>query len=102
MFALRALRPSRLNARAIATSRLLSTLTILEHRGGKVSSASLPAVTAASKLGGPVTAFVAGGDSASVAAEAAKISGISKVLHVPNGAYDKVPRRRPPPAPSHN
>ncbi|KAA8910490.1 electron transfer flavo protein subunit alpha, mitochondrial precursor [Sphaerosporella brunnea] len=70
-------------------SRLLSTLAVLEHRGGQVSASSLPAVTAASKLGGPVTAFIAGGDSASVAAQAAKLVGVSKVLHVPNGAYDK-------------
>ncbi|KAI5779272.1 hypothetical protein EDC01DRAFT_671381 [Geopyxis carbonaria] len=69
--------------------RLLSTLAVLEHRNGAVSSASLPAITAATALGGPVTAFVAGANSADVAAQAAKISGVSKVLHVPNGAYDK-------------
>lgn len=92
--AFRALQPSILNARPISASRLLSTLAVLEHRGGKVSSGSLPCVTAASKIGGSVTAFIAGSDSASIAEQAAKLEGVEKVLHVPNGAYDKV---YPPP-----
>jgi electron transfer flavoprotein alpha subunit len=78
------------NARSILTARLLSSLAVLEHRGGKVSSGSLPTVAAATKLGGSVTAFVAGSDSKTVAEEAAKIQGVEKVLYVPNGAYDKV------------
>ncbi|CCX05190.1 hypothetical protein FPQ18DRAFT_22783 [Pyronema domesticum] len=86
---LRALRTSRSNATYATVSRLLSTLAVLEHRGGKVSAGSLPSISAAVAIGGPVTAFVAGADSAAVAAEAAKLEGVSKVLHVPNGAYDK-------------
>lgn len=70
--------------------RLLSTLAVLEHRGGKISTSSLPALTAATKLGGPVTAFVAGTDSSKIAAEAAKLAGVEKVFHVENGKYDKV------------
>lgn len=70
--------------------RLLSTLAVLEHRGGQISASSLPALTAASKLGGPVTAFVAGTDSAAIAALAAKLTGVQKVLHVENAKYDKV------------
>ncbi|KAF8544897.1 hypothetical protein BDD12DRAFT_915179 [Trichophaea hybrida] len=72
-----------------AVTHELCTLAILEHRGGKVSSGSLPCVTAASKIGGSVTAFIAGTDSASIAEQAAKLEGVGKVLHVPNGAYDK-------------
>lgn len=88
---LRALRPARVPiSTQSALARLLSTLAVLEHRGGKVSSGSLPAITAAAKLGGPVTAFVAGSDAASVAEQAAKIKGVEKVVHVANGAYDKV------------
>lgn len=74
----------------IRTSRLLSTLAIIEHRGGSISSASLPVVSAATKLGGPVTAFVAGSDAQSVAEQAGKLAGVEKVLTVSNGAYDKV------------
>jgi electron transfer flavoprotein alpha subunit len=69
---------------------LLSTLAVLEHRGGQVSAGSLPAVTAAVKLGGSVTAFIAGSDSASVAEQASRIDGIEKVHYVPNSDYDKV------------
>jgi electron transfer flavoprotein alpha subunit len=68
----------------------LSTLAVLEHRDGKVSTGSLPAVTAASKLGGPVTAFVAGTDAKSIAEQAAKLQGVDKVIFVANGAYDRV------------
>jgi len=67
----------------------LSTLAIIEHRGGSISSASLPVVSAAAKLGGPVTAFVAGTDAQSVAEQAGKLAGVEKVLTVSNGAYDK-------------
>lgn len=74
-----------------ALSRLLSTLAVLEQKDGKIQSASLSAITAAAKLGGPVTAFVAGGGAkAGAAAEAAKIKGLDKVLVVDNAAYDKV------------
>ncbi|KAG5302573.1 electron transfer flavoprotein alpha-subunit [Histoplasma capsulatum] len=43
-----------------ALSRLLSTLAVLEQRDGKIQGSSLSAITAAQKLGGSVTAFVAG------------------------------------------
>lgn len=100
--ALRALRLSRLRAVFASPSsssspswtsshaRLLSTLAVLEHRDGKVLSGSLPCLTAAAELGGSVTAFVAGTDSASIAEQAARLQGVSKVLHVPNAAYDRV------------
>ncbi|TPX21763.1 Electron transfer flavoprotein alpha-subunit [Coccidioides immitis] len=74
-----------------ALSRLLSTLAVLEQRDGKIQGASLSAIAAATKLGGAVTAFVAGaGAKAGAAAEAAKIKGLDKVLVVDNAAYDKV------------
>lgn len=74
-----------------ALSRLLSTLAVLEQRDGKIQGSSLSAITAAQKLGGSVTAFVAGGGvKAGVAAEASKIKGVDKVLAVDNAAYDKV------------
>ncbi|RDW79632.1 electron transfer flavoprotein subunit alpha [Coleophoma cylindrospora] len=72
-----------------ALSRLLSTLAVLEQRDGKLNHASLSAVTAAQKLGGSITGFVAGGNIKAVADEAAKVGGIEKVVAVDNSAYEK-------------
>lgn len=78
-------------AQQSALARLLSTLAVLEQRNGKIQGSSLSAITAAQKLGGSVTAFVAGsGVTAGAAAEAAKIKGLDKVLAVDNDAYEKV------------
>ena len=74
-------------------ARLLSTLAVLEQREGKLNVSSLAAVTAAQKLGGSVTSFVAGSGAKAVADEAAKVKGIDKVIYVENGAYDKVRQR---------
>jgi electron transfer flavoprotein alpha subunit len=73
-----------------AVARLLSTLALLEQREGKLNVGSLAAVTAGTKLGGAVTAFIAGSGVKAVAEEAAKVQGIEKVIYVENGAYDKV------------
>ncbi|ODM20105.1 putative electron transfer flavoprotein subunit alpha, mitochondrial [Aspergillus cristatus] len=73
-----------------ALARLLSTLAVLEQRDGKLQQSSLSAVAAAQKLGGSVTAFVAGkGVKGTAAAEAAKIKGLEKVVAVDNEAYEK-------------
>ena len=71
-------------------SRLLSTLAILEHREGHLQNASLGAVTAAQKLGGSITGFLAGSGVKAVAEEAAKVKGLEKIIMVENGSYDKV------------
>lgn len=75
-----------------ALARLLSSLAVLEQREGKLNHGSLGAVTAAQKLGGSITAFIAGSNIKSVAEEAAKVSGIEKIIAVDNAAYDKVRR----------
>lgn len=72
--------------------RLLSTLAVLEQNNGKLNTGSLSAITAAKKLGGPIHAFVAGGNIKSVAEEAAKVEGVEKILAVDNSAYDRVSR----------
>ncbi|KAH7128623.1 electron transfer flavoprotein-like protein subunit alpha, partial [Dendryphion nanum] len=72
-----------------AIARLLSTLAVLEQRDGKLNPSSLSAVAAGQKLGGSVTAFVAGSSIKAVAEEAAKVKGIEKIIYVENGAYDK-------------
>ena len=73
-----------------AFARLLSSLAVLEQREGKLNHASLSAVTAAQKLGGSITGFIAGSGAKSVAEEAAKVKGIEKIIVIENGAYDKV------------
>jgi electron transfer flavoprotein alpha subunit len=67
----------------------LSSLAVLEQRDGKLNHGSLGAVTAAKKLGGSITGFVAGGSIKAVAEEAAKVNGIEKIIAVDNAAYDK-------------
>lgn len=71
-------------------ARLLSSLTVLEHREGKIQGQSLSSITAARKLGGPITAFIAGSGVKALAEEAAKVDGLEKVIVIENGAYDKV------------
>jgi electron transfer flavoprotein alpha subunit len=71
-------------------ARLLSSLAILEQREGKLNHGSLSAVTAARKLGGSITGFIAGSNIRVVAEDAAKVAGIDKVVAVDNEAYDKV------------
>jgi electron transfer flavoprotein alpha subunit len=57
----------------------MSVLVLVEHDGKSVRDATLPAVTAAAKLG-EVHAFVAGSGVGPVAQEAARIAGVAKVL----------------------
>ena len=73
-----------------AFARLLSSLAVFEQREGKLQSASLSAVTAAQKLGGSITGFIAGSGIRSVAEEAAKVKGVERIIMIENGAYDKV------------
>lgn len=73
-----------------ALARLLSSLAVLEQKDGKLNQSSLGAVTAALKLGGSITGFVAGGNIKAVAEEAAKVKGLEKIIAVDNAAYDKV------------
>jgi electron transfer flavoprotein alpha subunit len=63
--------------------RLQSTLVLIEHKDGKIISSTLNAVTAASKLGFPMSALVAGDQEPTtdtVAKAAASITGIQKVI----------------------
>jgi electron transfer flavoprotein alpha subunit len=57
----------------------MSVLLLVEHGDGKVRDATLPAVTAAAKLG-EVHALVAGSNVGGIAEEASKIAGVAKVL----------------------
>jgi electron transfer flavoprotein alpha subunit len=57
----------------------MSVLLLVEHGDGKIRDATLPAVTAAAKLG-EVHALVVGANVGGIAQEAAKIAGVAKVL----------------------
>ena len=81
---------SSFRARQSILSQLLSTLAILEQREGQLNKNSLSAVTAAHRLGGSVTGFIAGSNVKSMAEEAAKVLGVEKIIVVENGSYDKV------------
>src|ERR1043166_3375519 len=58
----------------------MSVLVIAEHDNKAIKPSTLNTVTAAGKIGTDVTLLVAGHECGSAAQEAAKISGISKVL----------------------
>ncbi|MBA3895923.1 MAG: electron transfer flavoprotein subunit alpha/FixB family protein [Sphingomonadaceae bacterium] len=64
----------------------MKTLVLVEHEGGAVKDATLPAVTAASKLG-EVHLLVVGEGVGSVADAAAKIAGVGKVHVADDAAY---------------
>eukprot|EP00048_Salpingoeca_helianthica_P014824 m.223740 g.223740 ORF g.223740 m.223740 type:complete len:332 (-) comp16313_c0_seq1:194-1189(-) len=72
--------------------RNASTLVYIDHDGKTVTAASRNAVTAAQKLGGEITALVAGSDAGSIAAQVGKFKGVTRVLHA-NG--DKFPGQLP-------
>ena len=59
----------------------MTVLLIAEHDNAHVKDATHKALTAATKLGGDVHVLVAGNKADGAAAEAAKLSGVKKVLH---------------------
>ena len=73
-----------------AFTRFASTLALLEQKDGKLNPSSLSAITAGTKLGGSITAFIAGSGVKAIADEAAKAKGVEKIIYVDNAAYDKV------------
>ncbi|KAG1465251.1 hypothetical protein G6F46_000033 [Rhizopus delemar] len=78
---------STLAQRFYTTGAGVNTLLYVEHKDGAISGATLNALTAAKKLGGSVTALVAGDAPEGVAQQVAKLEGISKVLSAKNTAY---------------
>lgn len=65
----------------------MSILVIAEHDNATLKGATLNTVTAASQIGADIIVLVAGENCRSAANEAAKISGVSKVLIADNAAY---------------
>ena len=58
----------------------MTTLILAEHDNSRLNEATAKTVAAATKLGGDIHVLVAGKGAANVAADAAKLSGVSKVL----------------------
>jgi electron transfer flavoprotein alpha subunit len=59
----------------------MSALVLAQHDNAQLNPATLHAVTAATQLGGEVHLLVAGHDCEGVAAAAAKVAGVARVLH---------------------
>ncbi|MBS0316717.1 MAG: electron transfer flavoprotein subunit alpha/FixB family protein [Proteobacteria bacterium] len=59
----------------------MTALVIAEHDNAQLKSATLNTVTAAAACGGEVHVLVAGHNAAAVAQAAAKVAGVTKVLH---------------------
>ncbi|RLN94470.1 hypothetical protein BBJ28_00005380, partial [Nothophytophthora sp. Chile5] len=66
----------------------MSTLVVAEHNQTEVSGATLSTVTAASQIGGDITLLVMGSQAGPAAAAAAKVAGVSSVLHAADPKYD--------------
>ena len=63
-------------------------LVIAEHLDGKLNSAVAKTVSAATVVGGDIHVLVLAADPAAIAAEAAQIAGVSKVLTIANPANE--------------
>ena len=64
----------------------MSVLVLAEHDNSALKDATLAAITAAGQLGGDVHVLVAGHNAGAVAAEAAQVAGVAKVLHADDAA----------------
>ncbi|HRX75227.1 MAG: electron transfer flavoprotein subunit alpha/FixB family protein [Hyphomonas sp.] len=67
----------------------MAVLVIAEHDNAALSDATNKVVTAAAKFGGDVDILVAGEGAGAVAAAAAKVSGVRKVLHADGAPLKK-------------
>ncbi|MBX9633668.1 MAG: FAD-binding protein, partial [Magnetospirillum sp.] len=65
----------------------MSVLVLAEHEAGQLKASTLNAVTAAVQIGSDVHVLVAGHDVAAVAAAAAQVAGVAKVLVADDAAY---------------
>jgi electron transfer flavoprotein alpha subunit len=65
----------------------MTTLVIAEHDNSSLKPGTTNVITAATKIGGDVHVLVAGQGAANAAQAAAKIAGVTKVLHAENAAF---------------
>jgi len=66
----------------------MTALVVAEHDGKSLKGGTANAVAAAAKMGGDVHVLVAGSDAQGAAQAAAKLAGVSKVLHAAAAHYD--------------
>ncbi|MBK8769948.1 MAG: electron transfer flavoprotein subunit alpha/FixB family protein [Rhizobiales bacterium] len=67
----------------------MAVLLIAEHDNKNLKDATHKALTAAAQMGGDVHVLVAGNNAGAAAAEAAKLSGVKKVLHAESAALER-------------
>ncbi len=67
----------------------MTVLLIAEHDNAHLKDATHKALTAAAKIGGDIHVLVAGNKADGAAAQAAKLSGVKKVLHVESPALER-------------
>ncbi|HIG22455.1 MAG TPA: electron transfer flavoprotein subunit alpha/FixB family protein, partial [Henriciella sp.] len=67
----------------------MAVLVIADHDNTTLTDATHKTVTAAKAFGGDIDVLVAGKGAGDVAAAAAKIDGVRKVLHAEGDAYEK-------------
>ena len=67
----------------------MTILLIAEHDNARLKDATHKALTAAARMGGDIHVLVAGNKADGAAAQAAKLSGVKKVLHVESPALER-------------
>jgi electron transfer flavoprotein alpha subunit len=67
----------------------MAVLLIAEHDNNTLKDATHKALTAAAQMGGDVHVLVAGNNAAGAAAQAAKLAGVTKVLHTDSAAFER-------------
>ena len=67
----------------------MAVLLIAEHDNTAVKDATHKALTAAAQMGGDVHVLVAGNNAGAAAAQAAKLDGVKKVLHVDSASLER-------------
>jgi electron transfer flavoprotein alpha subunit len=67
----------------------MAVLLIAEHDNAHLKDATHKALTAAAQLGGDVHVLVAGNKADAAAAQAGKLAGVKKVLHVDAAQYER-------------
>lgn len=73
--------------RCLVSGRCASTLVVAEHNNKSVVPITLHAIAAANKLGGEVSALVAGTSCGKVVEELSQVEGLSKILVAEHEAY---------------
>ena len=68
----------------------MTTLFFIEHTNGQLSDQSLKAITATSKIDGDVHGLIVGSNIDSAVAEASKIEGLTKLIHVDDDNFNNI------------